>query len=761
MGKTAIEVALKKYFSYDRFRNPQDEIIASIISGKDTLAIMPTGGGKSLCYQLPAVLSDGVTIVVSPLIALMKDQVDALSARGIPSAMINSSQTWGEQLKALKSLESGKLKLAYVAPERFRAQSFMRTLKGVKISLFAVDEAHCISQWGHDFRPDYTRLGETLEMLGRPVCAAFTATATPDVREDIIRQLDLRKPSVFVSGFARPNLSFNVREVSSRAEKFSRVCELVEKYKSGIVYCSTRKSAEALSELLCGERIGHILYHGAMTPRERDKAQEEFIGKKENIAVATNAFGMGIDRPDIRFVCHYELPGSVESLYQESGRAGRDGNESYCEMLLMYSDKRVQEFFIDGANPDLSFIRNVYLALKNNADKDGNCAMGADTIAEIVSDYAKTNRSRFASYRKKSTGPNSMAVTSALSILRRYGYIERFDIPATRMRGSKLLKSEISPEDIVFPDGELEEKRRRDENKLRDVLKYAYTKECRQKWILNFFGEACEKPCGKCDNCNEEGNVKAPRVLSAEESVTVRKALSGVVRLSRKIGQRQWAPRFGRDKIIKSLCGSSEAGIVKFGLDKISTHGILKSCGKKFVQTLFDALSDAGFVETKLDGEYPLIGITESGAEILFNPEAEIEMDFPESGKIEVFNETKKSKKTAQIKNARNVFESEKRANISDVKISRFGRVGAPATSRDDLDPSDAKLYDIMSKERMKLAMIRKVKPFQIFANATLLELARSRPRTLSEAAEIKGVGKAKLASLVPTFIKIIENYDD
>lgn len=690
MGKTPIETALKKYFSYDTFRNPQDEIISSILSGKDTLAIMPTGGGKSLCYQLPAMLSAGVTIVVSPLIALMKDQVDALSARGIPAAMINSSQTWEQQLKALNLLESGKLKLAYVSPERFRAQSFMRALKGIKISLFAVDEAHCISQWGHDFRPDYTRLGETIEKLGRPVCAAFTATATPDVREDIMHQLGLREPAVFVSGFARPNLSFNVREVSSRAEKFRRVCELVEKYKSGIIYCATRKSTEALSDLLGKSGIEHIVYHGALTPQERDKAQEKFIGKKENVAVATNAFGMGIDRPDIRFVCHYELPGSVESLYQEAGRAGRDGGESYCEMLLMYADKRVQEFFIEGANPDMFFIRNVYRVLKNNADKDGTCTMSADTISEIVADYTKVNRSNFVSSRRKSSGANSMAVTSSLSILRRFGYIERFDIPSSRVRGSKILNPDIFPEDIIFPDGELEEKRRRDENKLRDVLKYAYAKECRQKWILNFFGESCENPCGKCDNCIGKGEIKISKILTSDEAIIVRKALSGVVRLSRKIGQRQWAPRFGRDRIIKSLCGSSDARIVNFGLDKISTHGILKGCGKKFVNALFDSLSDAGFVETKLDGEYPLLGITTSGAEILFNSEAEIKMDFPEFGRIEKSIKPEKSEKSTLRKEKIQKAVGNGKSEISiknavETKVSSFGRVGTPAASRGDL----------------------------------------------------------------------------
>ena len=737
--------ALKKYFSYDRFRTPQDEIISSIISGKDTLAIMPTGGGKSLCYQLPALLLDGVTIVISPLIALMKDQVDTLQARGIPAAMINSTQTWDEQCAVLGKLKSGALKLAYVAPERFRMQPFMRALSGVKIGLFAVDEAHCISQWGHDFRPDYMRLGETLEKLGRPVCAAFTATATPEVKEDIAKQLKLREPSVFVSGFARPNLSFNVREVSSKSEKFSRICEIIAEYGAGIVYCATRKSVEYLSERLNERNIAYTMYHGAMTPQERDKSQDDFISGRKNVAVATNAFGMGIDRPDIRFVCHYELPGSIEALYQESGRAGRDGLPSYCEMLMMYSDKRVQEFFIEGSNPDLAFIRNVYRALRGNADESGECILDTETIASIVAGYSATGPgAKKRAFR--SGGANPMAVSSSISILRRSGFIERFDIPASRTRGTKLLDSYMRPEDISFPSGMLEEKKRRDEAKLQDVLKYAYAKGCRQHWILDYFGEKGAETCGKCDNCNREGSsIPSYRVreLSEEELTVVRKALSGIVRLSRRIGQREWQPRFGKGMVINSLMGSSNARIRQLGLERVSTHGILKSYGKKFLNSLFDAMADVGLVSTVLEGEYPLLGITETGIEILFDQEKSVSMQYPEVGLP-----TRTIKKKVESK------DKEERIPLS-------GRVGKKVNFREELELSDRRLYDLMVKERMRLAMIRKVKPYQIFANATLLEFVRVRPRTLSEASEIKGVGKAKLGSTVPLFIKIIEEYED
>lgn len=741
MDEPRLTEALKKYFSHERFRKPQGEIVASIVSGKDTLAIMPTGGGKSLCYQLPAMLLDGVTIVISPLIALMKDQVDALRARGIPADMINSSQSWARQSEALEALAAGRLKLAYIAPERFRARSFTRALSGVKISLFAVDEAHCISQWGHDFRPDYMRLGEVLESLGRPVCAAFTATATPEVRGDISKQLMLRDPAVYVSGFARPNLSFNVREVSSKAEKVSRICELAGGGGAGIVYCATRKSAEFLSEQLAGRGIDHTLYHGAMSPQERDKSQDDFISGRKNIAVATNAFGMGIDRPDIRFVCHYELPGSVEALYQESGRAGRDGQESRCEMLMMYSDKRVQEFFIEGSNPSPDFIRSVYRAIKNNADESASCLLDIETIADIIA--GKFSRQRGAKRPVRAGGANPMAVSSAISILRKRGLVERFDVAGSRVRGTRLPAPDIEPEDIVFPPGMLEEKRRRDEAKLRDVIAYAYAKDCRQRWILNYFGEKGAECCGKCDNCaaaTGDSDVQT-RELSPMELTVVRKALSGVARLSRRAGPRTWLPRFGRGMIVKSLLGSSDARIRQLGLDKISTHGILKAFGKKFVNSLFDALADAGLVETALDGEYPLLGITDAGAGVLLDSETTVRMHYPNTSPAP---ENRK-----------------KRAESPDFESGEVPEKPRGKKAPEELDSSDGRLYEIMAKERMRLAVARKVKPYQIFSNATLAEFARLRPRTLEEAALIKGVGEVKLRSTAPTFVRIIEEYGE
>src|SRR5918999_3795371 len=357
--------ALREHFGFGGFREGQGEVVESVLAGHDTVVVMPTGGGKSLCYQLPALMRDGVTVVVSPLIALMKDQVDALHARGLPATFINSSLDFEEQKERIAGVRAGRFKLLYVAPERFRSAHFVETLQRADISLFAIDEAHCISQWGHDFRPDYLRLKAFVERIGRPQTVALTATATPYVRADIIEQLKLDDPRAFVSGFDRPNLSLGVVHTEKEREKYARIRQLAEEYKgqSGIVYTSTRKSVEQITRKLQEARLPAVGYHAGMTDEERVRAQEEFMSGGAQVIVATNAFGMGIDKPDIRFVVHFHLPGSIEAYYQEIGRAGRDGRPSVCLLLFNYADKRTQDYFIEGSYPPPELIAKVYEAL--------------------------------------------------------------------------------------------------------------------------------------------------------------------------------------------------------------------------------------------------------------------------------------------------------------------------------------------------------------------------------------------------------------
>lgn len=338
---------LKKYFGYSVFRNGQEEIIDMIISGRDVMGIMPTGAGKSVCYQVPALAAKGITIVISPLISLMKDQVNALAQMGIPAAYINSSLDRDEYIHTMNSASKGRYKILYVAPERLSADSFMDMMKKQDIFMIAVDEAHCVSQWGHDFRPSYLRIKEFIESLEkRPVVSAFTATATDDVKKDILELLGLDDPFTLTTGFDRPNLSFSVIKPDHK-ERQLRSLIASRKDSSGIIYCSKRSTVENVCDMLCSKGYAATRYHAGLPEDERRRNQDDFIFDRKNIMVATNAFGMGIDKSNVSYVIHYNIPKNIESYYQEAGRAGRDGTEAEC--ILMYSpgDVRTIQYFIE------------------------------------------------------------------------------------------------------------------------------------------------------------------------------------------------------------------------------------------------------------------------------------------------------------------------------------------------------------------------------------------------------------------------------
>ncbi|WP_367874837.1 RecQ family ATP-dependent DNA helicase [Luteolibacter sp. Populi] len=696
-SKTLIQTpleALQKHFGHSGFLDGQDRVIEQITSGRDGLVVMPTGGGKSLCYQLPALCFEGVTLVVSPLIALMKDQVDALVAKGIPATLINSTVSWPEQKERLDGMRSGKWKLVYVAPERFRAESFLNALEGVEVSLFAVDEAHCLSQWGHDFRPDYMRLGKALDKIGKPQCIALTATATPMVRADIMDVLKLREPFEVVSGFARPNLSLAITQVEKKQQKYDRIRDIVRAHKTGIVYCATRKKVDEVAENLASWGVRAIAYHGGMSDKERENAQNIFLQRKADVAVATNAFGMGIDRSDVRFVIHFEVPGSIEAYYQEAGRAGRDGEAAHCELLFNYADTRTQEFFIDGANPGGSVIRQVYQYLLNSADKEYEVHRSIEDITEGAD------------------VKNPMAVSSALAALGRSGYIERFDVPGKRMRGTRLKRPDVFARALELDEAALDEKDRRDREKLKSMIALCYARACRQQWILAYFGEEDADVCGNCDVCRESsgGEQRAPTV---EEDIVVRKALSGVARMSRKTST-GWEGKFGRGKIVQMLCGSRSQEILTGGLDKLSTYGILKSHGTGYVNSLMRSLTDAGLLRVEA-GEFPLLALTERG-EAAMQGKAKYRLAWPST---------------------------------------------APAPAGHELKDQgfDSRLYSLLRDIRGSLAKHEDVPPYVIFSNKTLEALCRYRPTNVEEGLAVPGIGEAKAQRYLPAFLAALAEW--
>ncbi|MDM8531472.1 RecQ family ATP-dependent DNA helicase [Anaerolineales bacterium HSG25] len=579
--------ALKKYFGFDVFREGQEMAIKRVLNGQETLLVMPTGSGKSLGYQLPALMLPGLTLVISPLIALMKDQVDGLVQAGISATYINSSLPGYESNERMRAVQEGHVKLLYVAPERLRNNRFMRALANIKISLLAIDEAHCVSQWGHDFRPDYLRIAPTWQALGRPTLLATTATATPNVQKQIVKLLDLKKAQIIVAGFNRPNLSFAVKYTPDDNTKLQTLQSILQKTNTGssIVYTSTRRNTEEVADFIRHIGIPAQAYHAGLERNIRYQVQDEFMADRLKVVVATNAFGMGVDKATVRAVIHYNIPSSVEAYYQESGRAGRDGLPANCIMLFSPNDQGLQEFLIKSDIPTYEDMEQLYRLLANSTDSVEAFA----TISEL-SDHTHMFPTK---------------VRVALSELEQAGLIINLGMDGfvNKWRINGYSHAALNKRNQA-----IQARMNNRFNLLNTMLNYAKLTTCRRKYLLKYFGDVTPPDSPRCcDNHTEEEVADLPKAATPEEwyPLIILETANSLPRL------------VGRVLLADVLVGSQAAKMSKFGYNRHKFYGKLRGrLSKKQVVALIDSLISNRYMQIA-GNDKPVIEASELGLEAI------------------------------------------------------------------------------------------------------------------------------------------------